>query len=426
MGNAEYMGAERRLEVCVDDARKAAAHAEDRHNAQEARMAEAQELLAALRSRLDEALSMVSESKESTISLEGQLEQVLETSEYHKRAHAELEQSMAELQQELTMAQQDATTLAAQRAVLEQANGKMQEQLLATQQEHAALRDAHCTVCANLAERCKEVKLHSDIAGGLQAEVQQLTFSVENHKARLKAYEAHSAAEREARRERDETIEEELQEAARAVRAEGKAISSFLAKFPATEALLVLFRHLLSFVAGSAECAIRKRLSLHNPAIVCKHELEQFFADDLGIRGHSLRTVTQALFGALDLERNGYILKNMLCDRLQRPPTMKTVWRTELKALWPDRWQEMSRGWSSESRSPSPPASPQKGSYFNEPPLPRATSPQASMLLGRQLACRSKPSTPGRSTTPVAPDSPQRPRSAYGRRPVRSVVKSPT
>lgn len=250
------------------------------------------------------------------------------------------------------------------------------------------MTEAHREVCGDLAECYKNVQMHSDIAEGLRADVAKSRRIGMGFEARLKESEAQRTSQIAAQAEKDDVVNQELYEAGCAVRAEGKAISSFLNKFPAAEALVVLFKQLMSLVHGASEVAIRKRLSLHDPSLVCKHELEQFLSEDLGIRGASMQIVSRALFGALDLERNGFIFKNVLCKRLDEPPSMKTVWLSELQAVWPDRWQEMVKSWVSESRSPSPPRP--------------ASSPNANNVEERSHSART-PASPAsnQSVSPV-------------------------
>merc|ERR1711971_111865 len=117
---------------------------------------------------------------------------------------------------------------------------------------------------------------------------------------------------------------------------QSKAVGAFLHKFPAAQALLVFFKHILSREFGSPEAAICGRIPLHGPDIT-RHELEQFLVDDIALRGPDMAIISQALFCVLDLERAGNIPQDLMLHRLSQLPSMKEVWLADLENLWPGR-----------------------------------------------------------------------------------------
>ena len=64
---------------------------------------------------------------------------------------------------------------------------------------------------------------------------------------------------------------------------QGKAVSTFLRKFPASQAVAVLFKHLLAMASESLEVSVKQRLFLHGHYL-SRHELNQFLTDFAGFR----------------------------------------------------------------------------------------------------------------------------------------------
>ncbi|CAK9107936.1 unnamed protein product [Durusdinium trenchii] len=173
---------------------------------------------------------------------------------------------------------------------------------------------------------------------------------------------------------------------------QGKAVSTFLRKFPAAPAVLVLFKHLLSQAAETLEASVKQRLFLHGQYL-SRHELNQFLTDFAGFRHVELNVVSQALFGALDLEREGQIPQDLLLERLREPPSMKEVWLADLESLWPGRESivEYAR------RSP-----PRQSSL----PRPRSSRPGSACTAPGAFAGRRPSGLPPRSkSTPKRPST---------------------
>eukprot|EP00440_Ansanella_granifera_P008105 gb/GFBE01008770.1/.p1 GENE.gb/GFBE01008770.1/~~gb/GFBE01008770.1/.p1 ORF type:complete len:616 (+),score=125.67 gb/GFBE01008770.1/:1-1848(+) len=343
--------AEKRLETTSTSARQAVARASEQLMAAESRAKEAREhaevaeesrvtaelrasemeaQLAPLRHQLSKATMVANERKDLNSSLQEQLASVVQTSEARASAAAEAAGRLASYQAQLAAAHQEIEMLTTVRiAALEKERDAAREQLQQLEQEHEALQQAHQETGGILCERYGEANLNREIVDGLKAEITNLRSGLADLEAQLAAKEAESNGWRD----RAMLAAQEL------VEGQSKAVSAFLHKFPVAAALVTLFKHLLVQVAGSPEAAIRERLRLHGALgqMVSRHEMDQFLADDIGLRGADLPLVAQALFGALDLEREGQISQELLLLRLEQPPSMKAVWLADLENLWPGR-----------------------------------------------------------------------------------------
>lgn len=208
-----------------------------------------------------------------------------------------------------------------------------------------------------------------------------------------------------------------------AVRGEGSAISAFLKKVPASTALIVLFRYILRGIGGTTEKAVCTRLAIHSGSEVSRHAMERFLSDTLGIKGREASAVSQALFGVLDLESYGTLYKTVLCDRLQNPPDMKTVWLSELQSLWPERYVEMLRAWARNFRSPSPLIQPAPPPQPPSPsrPLSRSSNMAADANCLPSMALHVRPhrgESPSRMKAGTPPCASSAPASSVQRRPL--------
>ncbi|CAK9107655.1 unnamed protein product [Durusdinium trenchii] len=177
---------------------------------------------------------------------------------------------------------------------------------------------------------------------------------------------------------------------------QGKAVSTFLRKFPAAPAVLVLFKHLLSQAAETLEASVKQRLFLHGQYL-SRHELNQFLTDFAGFRHVELNVVSQALFGALDLEREGQIPQDLLLERLREPPSMKEVWLADLESLWPGRESIVEYARRSPPRQSSlpRPRSSRPGSACTAPGAFAGRRPSGSSVPVPSKSTPKRPSTAG-------------------------------
>lgn len=190
-----------------------------------------------------------------------------------------------------------------------------------------------------------------------------------------------------------------------------KAVSTFFCKFPASAALVMVFRRLVELRCPeeTLQEALQCRMNLHRPTHLSRHELEYFLVECLGIDTSEVYTVGQVLFGILDLERQGVLNTVQLYERLVDPPTMREVWRANLEEIWPERHaavKEMDMGICSPKRGGSPRrgGSPGRtGSPAHKRGTPANKSATPNTLASTATPRSSAPSSPVRTFSRSSP-----------------------
>eukprot|EP00913_Durusdinium_trenchii_P017492 g16438.t1 len=298
--------AEQRLEP--GEPRERAQVAEEAQLQLQARLSEKEAQLVPLRSQLAKASAAASEHRILNNSLQEQLELVVKTSEARAASCAEAKAKLQRAEQQTDFARKEAELL-----------------------DYAELQKAYDEAGGALCERFGEANRNKEIVDTLRGDLEALEKELDEVHEQLKAAKADTA----------DWCERAMVAADQLATGQGKAagrwsgrwdvgfvaVSTFLRKFPAAPAVLVLFKHLLSQAAETLEASVKQRLFLHGQYL-SRHELNQHV---------ELNVVSQALFGALDLEREGQIPQDLLLERLREPPSMKEVWLADLESLWPGR-----------------------------------------------------------------------------------------
>lgn len=327
----------------ADEALARAAASEEARVQVEVRLAEKEASLAPLRSQLAKASQSANENRILSTSLQDQLAVVVKTSEARAAATAEAKARCTAAEERCGAAHKEVEIFSGRITALEKERDDLLEELEASKCENRALQQAYDEAGGALCERYGEANRQRELVESLQKDMQDLEKELADVHLELKATKAENA----------DWCERASVAADQLAQGQSKAVSAFLRKFPAAAALAILFRHILETAADNVEAAVRQRLCLHG-SWVSRHEMNNFLTEFLGLRGLELNMVAQALFGTLDLEREGQICQDALLHRLEEPPSMKDVWLADLENIWPGR-QEVVRYARRTDRSNSPP-----------------------------------------------------------------------
>jgi len=339
--------AEKRMESASASARQAVAKASEEALAATARAAEAEERakliqderrqlevrltekeaqLAPLRAQLAKASQAASENQILSNSLQEQLAVVVKTSESRAANCADAKARASRAEQQATYAREESEAFSARVAEMEKERDDLNHQLEVARKDYGELQKAYDEAGGVLCERFGEANRNKEIVDQLRGDIQSMENEISELHDQLKAAKADTA----------DWCERAMVAADQLAQGEGKASSTFLRKFPAAQAVAVLFKHLLSQADETLEGAVKQRLFLHGQYL-SRHELNQFLTDFAGFRQLELSVVSQALFGVLDLEREGQVPQDLLMERMLEPPSMKDVWLADLPSLWPGR-----------------------------------------------------------------------------------------
>eukprot|EP00434_Breviolum_minutum_P021239 symbB.v1.2.018736.t1/scaffold1478.1/size117722/5 len=343
--------AEKRMESASASARQAVAKASEEVLAATARAAEAEERakliqderrqlevrltekeaqLAPLRAQLAKASQAASENQILSNSLQEQLAVVVKTSESRAANCADAKARASRAEQQATYAREESEAFSARVAEMEKERDDLNHQLEVARKDYGELQKAQLEsrradlIKASLI--CCQANRNKEIVDQLRGDIQSMENEISELHDQLKAAKADTA----------DWCERAMVAADQLAQGEGKASSTFLRKFPAAQAVAVLFKHLLSQADETLEGAVKQRLFLHGQYL-SRHELNQFLTDFAGFRQLELSVVSQALFGVLDLEREGQVPQDLLMERMLEPPSMKDVWLADLPSLWPGR-----------------------------------------------------------------------------------------
>lgn len=114
---------------------------------------------------------------------------------------------------------------------------------------------------------------NKEVVDGLRGDMEALEAELREAQEQIKACKADAA----------DWCERAMVAADQLVQGQGRAVSTFLRKFPAAQAVSVLFKHLLTLAAESLEVSVKQRLFLHGHYL-SRHELNQFLTDFAGFR----------------------------------------------------------------------------------------------------------------------------------------------
>ncbi|CAL1140678.1 unnamed protein product [Cladocopium goreaui] len=351
----------------ANEAEERAKLTEDARLQLEVRLTEKEAQLAPLRAQLAKASQAASESQILSNSLQEQLAIVVKTSEARAANCADAKARCSRAEQQATFAREEAEVFSARATELEKERDEVNQKLETARKDYGELQKAYDEAGGVLCERFGEANRHKEIVDQLHGDIESMEKEISDLQEQLKAAKADTA----------DWCERAMVAADQLAQGEGKASSTFLRKFPAAQAVVVLFRYMLSQADETLEAAVKQRLFLHGQYL-SRHELNQFLTDFAGFRHMDLNVVSQALFGVLDLEREGQVPQDLLMERMLEAPSMKDVWLADLPSLWPGRdtvvqYARRSGAWSLPSphrlsRSPmSRPRSSRPGSACTAP-----------------------------------------------------------
>jgi hypothetical protein len=395
--------------------------------------------------RCEAAEAQVAEMVPRLAHLEALLEESQKECTERREAEAALNHKLGEILPEHAKLGVDLQTAAERIDVLEQCLRSSEAQVQSLQEERQRLQGAHSDLQATFQEEQRlrsaaeeQLKVALEEGQSLRSELkdqgQQVAFLQTEvntlHDELRRVEDLLQVSEAEHRRWKNCAAigVKELQEG------EAKAVSTFFCKFPASAALVMVFRRLVEMQCPeeTLQEALQCRMNLHRPTHISRHELEYFLVECLGLDSADSYTIGQVLFGVLDLERQGVLETQQLYDRLLEPPTMRAIWRANLEEIWPERHaavNEMGFG----NRSPRRAGSPiqKRGAPVSKSSTPTTATPRSntpSTPTPNQGLSRTPPpprgSTPGaralppvsdRSKTPSQPLRPQMPRPSTNR-----------
>eukprot|EP00928_Gymnodinium_smaydae_P037264 TRINITY_DN258_c0_g3_i1.p1 TRINITY_DN258_c0_g3~~TRINITY_DN258_c0_g3_i1.p1 ORF type:complete len:679 (-),score=192.05 TRINITY_DN258_c0_g3_i1:71-2107(-) len=317
------------------EVREVAARCEQERLDTRARLEDLEAQLEPLRTHLEKANSLADERSQVNASLREQLEAVLAESAARAAALLDMERHLADTSAALASAQEALAEQRRRGEELEERLHTTQEKLEQVERSLSDLDAEHVQACDLLKAKCEELEAHVTLEEGLRGELLSLGDQLRRADAKL----SEVSGEATALKERARTAATELEEG------QGSAVASFLYKFPAAAALVVVLRHLLvcasglepNFSADGVAAAVRACLGRRGAGSVTRYELDQFLVDDVGVSASDVHVFAQALFAVLDLERHGVLSEALLVERLENPPSMKDVWLADLPCLWPGR-----------------------------------------------------------------------------------------
>eukprot|EP00746_Dinoflagellata_sp_MGD_P144696 gnl/MRDRNA2_/MRDRNA2_77400_c0_seq1.p1 gnl/MRDRNA2_/MRDRNA2_77400_c0~~gnl/MRDRNA2_/MRDRNA2_77400_c0_seq1.p1 ORF type:complete len:565 (+),score=116.04 gnl/MRDRNA2_/MRDRNA2_77400_c0_seq1:45-1739(+) len=365
-----------------------------------------------------------------------------------REAEAALNQRLGEILPEHAKLGIDLQTAAERIDVLEQCLRSSEAQVQNLQEERQRLEGAHCDLEALFQEEQRlrsaaedQLKVALEEGQSLRSELkdqgQQVAFlqseadTLHDELRRIEDLLQVSEAEHRRWKNCAAVALKELQEG------EAKAVSTFFCKFPASAALVMVFRRLVEMLCPeeTLQEALQCRMNLHRPSHISRHELEYFLVECLGLDSSDSSTVGQVLFAVLDLERQGVLETDQLYARLVEPPTMRAIWRANLEEIWPERHaavNEMGMG----NRSPRRAGSPiqKRGNSQGAPAMksatpttatPRSNTPSTPTPTpnlsrtppprGSTIGARALPPVSDRSKAPLQPNRPPVPYASSNR-----------
>lgn len=382
--------------------------------------------IAELESLLGSAQKECTQKREAELALQRRLDEIVPE---HARQGLDLHtasQNAEVLNGCLRSSETQVQTLQEELKILGETHSELQR-AFAEEQRLRSLADEHLKVALEEGQSLRsELKDQGQHAAFLQSEVNTLQENLRRVEDSLQF----SEAEHRRWKERAATAVKELQEG------EAKAVSTFFCKFPASSALVMVFRRLidLRWPDQMLEDALLHRMNLHRPTHISRHELEYFLVEHLGLMQADASIVGQVLFAVLDLERQGVLETQQLHERLLQPPAMRAIWRANLEEIWPERHGAVHEhgARSPRQRSPGRASSPtaKRGSSNLKTPsapyTPRVETPASTGSVptgrasshsrtpppprGAATAKSSLPPVSDRSKTPSQPSRPKAPR----------------